>query len=150
MIQQNDVVTLTYTGKLDNGEVFTSITDDQPLVVTIGNLELPPTLEEALIGMGEGQTKTIRVSPDEGFGPRHKDLVQTIANQELIRKINPKPGMVLSLKTNKEGQEHLVPATVIKVTDSEIEVDYNHPLAGHHLTYTVTIVSIKHDHNPAE
>lgn len=150
MIQENDIVTLAYTGKLDNGEIFTTVTKDQPLTVQIGNLELPPTLEEALIGMEVGETKTVRVSPDEGYGPRHKDLLQTIANQDIIRKINPKPGMILSLKTEKDGQEHIVPATVMKVTDSEIEVDYNHPLAGHHLTYSVTVLTIKSGDIPAE
>ena len=142
MIQQNDTVTLAFTGRLDNGDIFTEVGKDDPLTVTIGKLELPPTLEEALLGMEIGDSKTVRLSPDEGFGPRHKDLVQVISNSQMIEKLSPKPGMVLSLKTEKDGQEHVVPATVLRVTDSEIEVDYNHPLAGHHLTYTVTIIGI--------
>lgn len=143
MIQQNDTVTLAFTGKLDTGDIFTEVSKDNPLAVTIGNLELPPSLESALIGMEVGDTKTVRLSPEEGFGPRHKDLVQVINNSRILEKIQPKPGMVLSLKTEKDGQEHLVPATVLKVTEAGIEVDYNHPLAGHHLTYTVTIIGIE-------
>ncbi|MDP3481547.1 MAG: FKBP-type peptidyl-prolyl cis-trans isomerase, partial [Desulfoprunum sp.] len=133
-IQKDDTVTLFYTGKLDNGETFSSVTEDLPLIVKIGNLEIPPTLEEALLGMKSGDTKTIRVSPDEGYGPRQKELVQTITNPDMIQKIKPKRGMILSLKIDKEGEEHQVPATVISVTDAEMQVDYNHPLAGHHLT----------------
>lgn len=143
MIQQNDTVTLAFTGKLDTGDIFTEVSKDNPLAVTIGNLELPPSLESALIGMEVGDTKTVRLSPEEGYGPRHKNLVQVINNSQILEKIRPKPGMVLSLKTEKDGQEHLVPATVLKVTESGIEVDYNHPLAGHHLTYTVTIIGIE-------
>jgi FKBP-type peptidyl-prolyl cis-trans isomerase 2 len=142
MIQQNDTVTLAYTGKLDNGEVFIVVSEDNPMTVTIGGLQLPPTLENALIGMKVGDTRTVRLSPDEGFGPRHKDLIQVIRNSALMEKIKPKPGMILALKTEKDGQEVTVPATVLKVTGPEIEVDYNHPLAGHHLTYTVTIMDI--------
>lgn len=142
MIQQNDTVTLSYTGKLDNGDVFIVVSKDEPMTVTIGSLQLPPTLENALIGMAVGDTRTVRLPPDEGFGPRHKDLVQVINNPELIAKVKPKAGMVLSLKTEKDGQELMVPATVLKVSGSEMEVDYNHPLAGHHLTYIVTVIDI--------
>ena len=142
-IQNGDIVTLAYTGKLDNGTIFSTIEEDQPLTVTIGNLELPPTLEEALIGMKIKEKKTVRLSPDEGYGPRQKELLQTISNADMIRKFQPKPGMILSLKVEKDGNEHHVPATVISATDSEIEVDYNHPLAGHHLTYSVTVLQIE-------
>ena len=143
MIQQNDTVTLSFTGTLDNGEVFMVVSPDEPLTVRFGNLELPPSVEQALIGMNSGETRKVRISPDEGFGPRQKELVQTITNKELIDKLKPKPGMVLSLKTEKDGRELTVPATVLRVTDAEVEVDYNHPLAGHHLTYTVTVINIE-------
>lgn len=142
MIQPNDSVTLSFTGTLDNGEVFMVVGPDKPLTVRIGNLELPPSVEQALIGMEIGQSRKIRIPPDEGFGPRQKELVQTITNREMIDRLKPKPGMVLAMKTEKDGREHTVPATVLRVTDGEVEVDYNHPLAGHHLTYTVTIIDI--------
>jgi FKBP-type peptidyl-prolyl cis-trans isomerase 2 len=144
-IQKDDSVTLIYTGKLDNGEVFSSITEDQPLVAQIGNLELPPSLEEAILGMKIGDSTTVRVPPEEGFGIRQKKLLQTITSEEMIMKIKPTPGMILSLKVDKEGVEHHVPATVISVTGNEMLVDYNHPLAGHHLSYTVTIIDISRD-----
>ncbi len=144
-IQKDDSVTLIYTGKLDNGEVFSSITEDQPLIAQIGNLELPPSLEEAILGMKIGDSTTVRVPPEEGFGIRQKKLLQTITSEEMIKKIKPTPGMILSLKVDKEGAEHQVPATVISVTGDEMLVDYNHPLAGHHLSYTVTIIDIARD-----
>ncbi len=148
VIQKDDTVTLIYTGKLDNGEVFSAATEDQPMIVKIGNLEIPPTLEEALLGMKIGDRKTIRVSPDEGYGPRQKELVQTITNPEMVQEIKPQRGMILSLKVAKDGEEHSVPATVISVTDSEVQVDYNHPLAGHHLTYAVTVLNIERGTSP--
>ncbi len=143
VIQQDDTVTLIYTGKLDNGEVFTVAGEDQPMIVRMGKQELPPAVEEALLGMKKGERKTIRVPPDQGYGPRQKELIQTIANPELVQKIKPQRGMVLSLKVEREGEEHHVPATVISVTDAEMEVDYNHPLAGHHLTYAFTVLEIE-------
>jgi len=139
----NDTVSITYIGTLDNGEVFSTIDEKNPLQAIIGNSDLPPSLEQAIVEMKTGETQKIRVSPDEGFGPRQKDLIQTIDNQEMVDSLQPKPGMIIALKIEKEGKEEKVPATVIEVSGSEVTVDYNHPLAGHHLSYEVTLVDIQ-------
>ena len=138
----NDTVTLFYKGTLDNGELFQVVAKEEPLVVKIGNSDIPPTLEQSIMEMEVGQTRKIRVSADEGFGPRQKNLVQNIDSDEMIKSINPKPGMILSLKVDKDGVEEKIPATVIKVDGSKITVDYNHPLAGHHLNYDLTLADI--------
>jgi FKBP-type peptidyl-prolyl cis-trans isomerase 2 len=142
---QNAVVTLAFTGKLDNGEIFISVEEQDPLRTQIGNNDLPPTVEEALLQMKVGEHRKIRVPPEEGFGPRQKALLQTIDNQNMIDTLRPKPGMVLALKVEKDGVEEKVPATVISVEGSRITVDYNHPLAGHHLTYELTLIDIQLD-----
>lgn len=142
-IEHNDTVTLAFTGTLDNGTEFMTVSQENPLKIHIGASEMPPTVENALVGMKVGQTRKVRVSPDEGYGPRQKDLLQTISNTEFISKLKPKPGMILSLKIQREGTEHQVPATVIEVHENSVVVDYNHPLAGHHLTYNITILDIE-------
>lgn len=141
-VQQNDTITISYTGKLDNGDVFKVQDQTDPMEVTIGASEVPPTLEAALIGMAVGDTRKVRVPPDEGYGPRQKDLLQTIDSKEFIDKIQPKSGMILSLKVDKDGEELQVPATVIEIKEGKVVVDYNHPLAGHHLTYDIKILDI--------
>lgn len=145
--QPNDTVTITYIGKLDNGEVFATAEEKKPLLAQIGNSDLPPTLEEAVVKLKVGEQCKVRIPPEEGFGPRQKNLLQTLDNQEMVDKLKPTPGMVLSLKVDKEGVEQSVPATVIEVDGSEITVDYNHPLAGHHLTYEVTLLDIEKNGN---
>ncbi len=140
--KKNDTVTLYYKGSLDNGEIFQIVEKDKPMEVVIGNSDIPPTLEQSIMEMKVGQTRKIRVSFEEGFGPRQKDLVQTIDSDEMIKSIAPKPGMILSLKVEKDGGDEKIPATVIKVDGSKITVDYNHPLAGHHLNYDLTLAAI--------
>ena len=140
--QNNDTVSMFYRGKLDNGDLFKVVEKEEPLNVIIGNSDIPPTLEQAIMKMKAGETRKIRVTPDEGFGPRKKDLVQTIDSEEMIKKVNPKPGMILSLNIDKDGTEQKIPATIIEVSGSTITVDYNHPLSGHHLTYDITLVDI--------
>lgn len=142
-IQEGNKVTLCYVGKLDNGEIFKTIEESAPLTLTVGNSEAPPTLDLALRGMKVGDEKTVRVPPDESYGPRQKELLQELPLSSFGNKITPKPGMVLSLKVNKDGEEHAIPATVIEVNGEDVTVDYNHPLAGHHLTYNIKILAVE-------
>ena len=141
--QLNDKVALAFTGKLDNGEIFISQEESKPLLAQIGNSDLPPTLEQEIQKMAIGERRKVRIPPEEGFGARQKELVQTIDNPRIVEKLQPKPGMILSLKVDKDGVEQNVPATVIEVKGTRVTVDYNHPCAGHHLTYEVVLVDIK-------
>ncbi len=140
--QAQDTVVLAFTGRLDNGEIFITSEKDQPFRAIIGNSDIPPTLEGGIVAMKIGETRKIRVPPEEGFGPRHKELVQTIDNQVMVDTLHPKPGMIVTLKVDKDGTEQKIPATVVSVDGSRVTVDYNHPLAGHHLTYDITLLDI--------
>lgn len=144
-IGKNSKVTFSYIGKLDNGDVFKNVTEKKPLIIKIGESEIPPTLEQSLLGMSEGESKTVRLSPDEGYGPRQKILLHSVSKKSFGDKIVPKSGMVISLSVEKDGKKHQVPATVIQVLKDSVEVDYNHPLAGHNLTYQVTILKVQND-----
>lgn len=134
-IQENDTIVLAYTGTLDNGEVFTEAPDG--MTIPLGQNELPPTVEKALIGMTAGESRTVRVPPEEGYGIRQKELLQTIGHNSLPPSIVPKPGMILGLNVVKDGVNVQVPATVMEVKSDTVLIDYNHPLAGHHLNYTL-------------
>ncbi len=140
--KNNDTVTLIYEGKLDNGEVFKTVSEDKPLTIILGNGDAPPALEQALLGMKAGERAKIRVPPDESYGPRQKDLLQELDVSVFGNAITPKPGMILSLNVEKEGAPQKVPATVLEVGDGKVTVDYNHPLAGHHLNYDLTVIGI--------
>lgn len=142
IVTENKTIAITFIGKLDNGAVFIEVPTAQPMKIKLGDSELPPTVETALIGMKKGESRKIRVSPDEGYGPRLKDLLHEVPRKTFGDRIDPKPGMVLSQKVEKDGQEEKVPVTVIEVTDDLVMLDYNHPLAGHHLTYELTVVEI--------
>lgn len=142
-VEEKDTVTITYIGKLDNGTIFQTVTDKKPLEIVLGNGDAPPTLEDALMGMKVGEKKKVRVDPEESYGPRMKDLLQKLNRKDLGDDADPKLGMVISLKVEKEGREHQVPATVVEVKDEIVTIDYNHPLAGHHLSYDLEIIQIR-------
>lgn len=140
--EKNDTVTLAFTGTLDNGDVFYEVTKDDPMRLVIGESSLPPTLEDTVCKMVQGETQKVRLPPEEGYGPRQKELLQVIDNEEMVKKLQPKPGMTVALKASKDGEERDVPATVMEVDGTKVTVDYNHPLAGHHLNYTIELLEI--------
>ena len=144
-IQENDTIVLAYTGSLDNGEVFIEVKDG--MTISLGENQLPPTVENTLVGMTAGESRKVRVPPEEGYGARQKELLQTIGRNSLPPSITPKPGMILGLNVVKDGVNVQVPATVMEVkSDNTVLIDYNHPLAGHHLTYTLRPLSIVSQH----
>jgi FKBP-type peptidyl-prolyl cis-trans isomerase 2 len=142
-VEQNDSVTISFIGKLNNGTIFQTVTQKEPAVITIGSHDIPPTLEQALIGMSAGENKQVRLEPDEGYGIRRKDLLQTLKRSAFNEKMDLRVGMILSLNVEKEGQPHQVPATIIEINEETLVVDYNHPLAGHDLFYDITVMAIE-------
>jgi len=141
--QFNDRVSIKYTGKLENGTTFQVISESEPLIITIGSHDVPPTLEQALVGMSIGDQKLVRLEPDEGYGIRRKDLLQTLNKESFGKKANLQIGTILSLSLEKDGQTHKIPATIVETNQDTIVVDYNHPLAGHNLFYDVTLIAIE-------
>ena len=137
-----DTVSITYTAALENGEIIDKNPDDKPFILSIGRNTLFPAVEACLFGMEPDQTRQINVEPEDAFGDRLEELVQQIPLDSLKGKIDPEPGMILALNVNRDGKPHKVPATVVAVNDDMVTVDYNHPLAGEVIVYTVTLVGI--------
>lgn len=135
-----DTVTITYTAALENGELIEKT--DKPLVLSIGSGAVCPAVEACLFGMEPSQTRVICVQPEDAYGLRQPELVQDIPLAAFRGRIEPELGMILSLNMQREGQACHVPATVTAVTNDMITVDYNHPLAGQVIVYTVKLLSI--------
>ena len=137
-----DTVTVTYTASLDTGELIEKRDEKNPATVSIGSGALCKAVEACLFGMEPGQSRIIRVEPEDAYGPHHNELVQQIPLSHFQGKLDPKPGMVLSLSVERDGEQHKVPATITEVRDNSITVDYNHPLAGQVIVYEVSLISI--------
>lgn len=143
-----DVVSIDYEGVLENGEVFESTAEIGALDFTLGTGSVMPAFELAIVGMSVNDSTDIVLQPKEGYGERQKELLQTIDKGVFGDKADLKVGQILYLNTEKEGKTHKVPATLIEVGDTTLTVDYNHPLAGHTLTYKVTLKSIEESKDP--
>jgi len=141
-VQLFDVVSVSYTATLPSGEVIESAPAEKPLTLAIGSGRILKAVEASLLGMEAGQTKTVHIQPEDAFGPYLQTLVQEVPRTAFAGRVDPRPGMLLSLAMEKNGATHQVPATVLAAGNETVTVDYNHPLAGRVITYTVTLHAI--------
>ncbi len=142
-VQNGDTVNIEYEGRLESGEVVEVSQETGPVEFAVGSGIMPAGFEKALIGMTEGEEKTITLTPDEAFGPRDENLLHTVKISVFGEKIKPKAGMVLGMTLEKEGQPHKVPALVTAVNGEDVSIDFNHPLAGKTLLYKLRLKQIK-------
>lgn len=135
-----DSVKIHYTGKLENGTEFDSSSGRDPLEFKLGEGTIIPGLEQAIVGMDAGESKSVSIAPEQAYGERHEQLVQEVPKSALPEEIEPSVGMQLQSKT-PDGQ--MMPLTVTAVTEEAITVDGNHPLAGQKLEFDIELVEIK-------
>lgn len=147
MLKENDFIEVEYTGKIiDRDQVFD--TTDKTLakesgihnenakygavIVCLGNGHLLAGLDKQLIGKEAGRSYDIILSPEEGFGKKRTDLIQLISTAKFKKQgIAPSPGLQLNI----DG----VVGTIKTVNGGRTLVDFNHPLSGRKLAYSVTI-----------
>jgi len=136
-IRKNQMIKLNYELKI-NDEIVDSNIGTDPIEFTYGTGQLIPGLEKRIEDMNEGETKQVKVPAKEGYGEYNEELSE-VAPIEAFEGINLQIGMVLEADT-ENGE--VVKATVTEVTGEEVTVDYNHPLAGCDLDFTVTVTAI--------
>lgn len=138
--KKDNVVKVHYTGKLDNGQVFDSSKDREPLEFKIGEGRLIPAFEDGVIGMKVEESKTIKIPSKEAYGDKNPDLMIEVKNEQLPENLSPEVGMELVSKS-QDGREQIV--KVAEVKDQSVVIDANHPLAGEDLTFEIKLVDIK-------
>lgn len=138
-VKSGDAVKIHYDGFLDDGTLFGSSRGEKPVEFTIGAGEVIPGFENAVINMEEGDTKTVTISPEDGFGRYKEALIKTISTSKLPSHIEPKVGKVLVLRADAEND---VRATIRDVTEKEVTLDANHPLAGKELKVEIELLEI--------
>lgn len=137
-VKPGDTVRLHYTGTLLDGTTFDSSEGREPLEFVVGSGQIIPGLDKAIPGMQIGETKQVSIPCDEAYGPVNPDARQAIPRSEIPGDIPTAPGTQLQMQS-PDG--HVVPVTVVAVSETEITLDANHPLAGKDLTFDIELVS---------
>jgi len=135
-----DTVKVHYTGKLEDGTVFDSSRERDPLQFTLDEGQLIPGFEQAVHGMEQGQTRTVEIKPEDGYGERSEDAVLQIKRDHMPEDLDPDVGDQLQLQS---GSGRPFQAVVTEVSDEAVTLDANHPLAGQTLVFDIELVEIE-------
>jgi FKBP-type peptidyl-prolyl cis-trans isomerase 2 len=140
MAKSGDTVKVHYTGRLEDGTVFDTSQERDPLEFTIGEGSIIPGFEEAVKGMQVGQSKEVNISAQQAYGEYREDLLLMIDRAQLPKDLKPEVGQRLQMQ-QLEGEIAIV--VVTEVTEKTITVDANHPLAGKNLIFEIEVVDIR-------
>lgn len=138
-VKKGDSVKVHYTGKFDDGQVFDTSDGGQPLAFQVGGGQVIPGFDAALVGMQVGETKQIIIQPDQAYGQRVEELIQTINRDQFrLEGVEPELGMAIEMQTPQGS----IPLVITEMTETTITLDANHPLAGEELHFDLTLVEI--------
>ncbi|MDJ0618343.1 MAG: peptidylprolyl isomerase [Calothrix sp. MO_192.B10] len=134
-----DSVKVHYTGKLNDGTVFDSSVDREPLEFAIGEGQVIAGFEAAMVGMGIGESKTVTIPSDKAYGPHRQELVMVVEKEQIPTDVSLDVGQLLQVS---QSNGEVIPVVVTDVSESQVTLDANHPLAGQELTFDIQLVEI--------
>lgn len=140
LIGDNLVVSIHYKLTNDSGDVLDSSEGGDPLSYLHGAGNLIPGLEKELKGKAAGAALQVSVAPDEAYGPVHDALIEVVPRAAFQGVDNIEPGMAFEA-SGQDGQSRRI--VVTEVSDDDITVDGNHPLAGVSLNFDVEVVEVR-------
>lgn len=137
-IKNGDTIKVEYEGSLNDGTVFdSSEKHGEPLEFEIGCGQMIPGFESAVMGMENGDEKEFKLEPSEAYGDRDPKLVQKVPRDQLPNEVAPEMVLVVQLPNGVQ-----IPVKVLEVSEEEVTLDLNHPLAGETLNFKIKIVDI--------
>ena len=140
IVEKNKVVSIHYTGTLENAEVFDSSQGKKPLEFIFGIGQVIPGLEEGIEGLKVGDKKKIEnITPDKAYGSLLEEAKQEVPKDQMPKDMEITVGMQLAA----QGPQGPIPVVVREIKEESVVIDFNHPLAGKTLCFDVEIVSIR-------
>ena len=142
-INMHSLVLMHYSIALTNGSEIESSFDDEPVEINMGEGDVTDGMELAIFGLKEGDTQTLTLTPEQGFGLRDEDNIHDMPLSDFPAELQPEVGLSYSFES-PEGDD--IPGTVVSINDDTAEIDFNHPLAGHEIIFTVEILGVNNAH----
>ena len=135
-----DLVAVHYTGTLDDGTVFDTSREGEPIEFELGSGVVIGGFEEAVTGMSVGESRQVSIPPEEAYGEQRDDLKLGVPRDQLPPGMEPEVGQMLALQVTPDQQ---AVARIAVVGETEVTLDLNHPLAGQTLNFDIELVEIK-------
>ena len=135
-----DVVAVHYTGRLEDGTVFDTSREGEPIEFEVGSGAVIEGFERGVEGMQVGEQREIRIAPENAYGERRDELELAVPREQLPEGFDPEVGQMLALQI-APGQQAI--ARIADVDGDSVTLDLNHPLAGQTLIFDIELVGIK-------
>ena len=131
-------VTVHYVGKLDDGSIFDSSRDYEPISFEVGGGKVIPGFDQAVIGMKVGETKSVQILSEDAYGDRNENAVLVVPRDAFPEDMEIEIGM----QVTGQGPNGDFPAIVTATASNGVTIDMNHPLAGQNLNFEIEVVEV--------
>jgi peptidylprolyl isomerase len=137
--KKGDTVKVHYTGTLEDGTMFDTSAEREPLTFTIGGGQVIPGFDLAVIDMVPGEVRVTVIPSEEAYGEHSKDLVTDVDRERFPADMELEIGQQLQVGL-ADGEQAVV--MIVDLSDTSVTLDANHPLAGQQLTFEIELVEI--------
>ena len=135
-IANNTVASVHYTGTFpDNGEMFDTSREGQPLTFLVGHKGMIPGFERELMGASTGDTRSFTLEPEDAYGHPSDELIQEVPREMFPEEMPLELGMMLMSDAG--------PLRIVAITDSTVRCDFNNPMAGKTLHFEVEVMDVR-------
>ncbi len=138
-VKAGDTVKIHYTGAFENGDIFDSSEEGEPFEFTVGAQMVIDGFDKAVLGMKEGETKSVVIRPEDGYGLRSDEMIITIERSRIPAEIALDVGTRLGVRSDSGFETTM---TVADLNGDMVTLDGNHPLAGQTLVFTLRMMEI--------
>ncbi len=139
VVKKGDTIKIHYHGTLNDGSIFDSSKQREPLEFEVGSGMVIPGFDDGVMNMKVGDVKTINIPFDEAYGPVQEEMIIDFPRNQFPEDMQPEAGMQLQM-SDKSGQNF--PVVIISANDEIVKLDANHPLAGKDLTFELELIDI--------
>lgn len=145
IIQPGSEVIMHFTILLEDGTVAETSEGDEPLRFTLGDGTMIEGLELALLGLKPGDKQSLKIPPGNAYGFSDPQYIYPVERAEFPQDMALKKGVIISFATPDDEE---VPGMVMEVGEKQVTIDFNHPLAGHEITFDVEILEVSGNQTP--
>lgn len=140
LVKKGDRIRVQYTGSLNDGTIFDKSKEEAPLEFTVGSGQIIPGFDKAVEGMKLNEEKKVTLKPEDAYGKRDETAIKEFPKNSLPENFKPEKGIMIRLQ-DQTGRP--IPGTITDITENNITVDLNHPLAGKDLTFDIKVIGIE-------
>jgi len=133
-------VNVHYVGTLDDGTLFdSSKARGEPITFEVGGGQMITGFDKAVDGMKIGETKSVTLAPEEGYGDFNPNAFQVVPADVFTEDFRPEVGQMVQ-GTSATGE--VFTARVHNMEEGAVTLDFNHPMAGKNLNFEIELVSV--------